>query len=310
MTSPLRIAAIDFLNPAPLMWNFEHSPEAERLAARYTIERMTPSACARALADRRADIGLIPIGAYPTIPELTILPGCAIASLDSIRSILLVIRSDAEQRTDQEPEMVAPAHAEMVRIRKVALDTASRTSALYTKILFQKYWQRDPEFVQHPPDLDGMLEVADAALLIGDPALYALRNRAARYQKTGQPLRYIDLGHLWHAAAGCVWVSAVWAARTEALDALGGAELQTVIDDFTRSRDAGIRNIPALAEQWAARLQLSPELIRTYLSHNIHYFLDHAAIAGIERFFADAHDLRLISERPRLRMASSALVTP
>jgi chorismate dehydratase len=308
VNTPLRIAAINFLNPAPLMWNFEHAPEAERLAQRYTVEQMTPSDCARALEENRADIGLIPIGAYATAPGLTILPGCAIASLDSIRSLLLIVRSDAEQRTDQEPDIVAPAHAEMVRIRTVALDTASRTSALYTKILFRKYWQKDPEFVQHAPDLDGMLAIADAALLIGDPALFALRDRAARYKRTGQPLRYIDLGHLWHAAAGCAWVSALWAARTEALQALTAAEQQTVIDDFTRSRDAGLQHVPELTEEWAARLRISPEIISTYLSRNIHYILDASAVAGMERFFADAYELRLIPEKPKLRWASAPLV--
>jgi chorismate dehydratase len=305
VNTPLRIAAIRFLNPAPLMWNFEHAPEAKNLARRYTLEQMTPSDCARALQENRADIGLIPIGAYPDSPGLTILPGCAIASLDSIRSLLLIIRSDAEQRTDQEPDIVAPAPAEMVRIRRVALDTASRTSALYTKILFRKYWQKEPEFVQHAPNLDGMLAVADAALLIGDPALFALRDRSARYKRTGQPLRYIDLGHLWHTAAGCAWVSAVWAARTEALQALSASELQTVIEDFTLSRDAGLRHIPELTEEWSTRLNIPAAIVETYLSRNIHYFLDASAVAGIERFFADAHELQLIQTRPELRWASA-----
>jgi chorismate dehydratase len=33
----LRVAAIDFLNPAPLMWDFEHPPRAAELAQRYTL---------------------------------------------------------------------------------------------------------------------------------------------------------------------------------------------------------------------------------------------------------------------------------
>jgi chorismate dehydratase len=307
--TPLRIAAIDFLNPAPLMWNFEHAPEAARLRQRYTLERMTPSNCARALADGRADIGLIPIAAYATTPGLTLLPGCTIASLDAIRSLLLVVRSDAEQRTDQEPDLVAPAHAEMARIRTVALDTASRTSALYTKILFQKYWQKEIAFVQHPPELDRMLEVADAALLIGDPALFALRDRAVRYHRTGQPLRYIDLGHIWHTAAGCPWVSAVWAIRTDTLSALSDQEAETVLQDFTESRDAGLRHIPELIAEWSPRLQMPPAVVETYLSRNIHYVLDEPVLAGIDRFFADAHELRLIPQLPHLRWATAPAVT-
>lgn len=309
MKTPLRIAAIDFLNPAPLMWNFEHAPEAARLLQRYTLERMTPSDCARALAEGRADIGLIPIAAYATTPELTLLPGCTIASLDSIRSLLLVVRSDAEQRTDQEPDMAAPAHAELARIQTVALDTASRTSALYTKILFQKYWQKEITFVSHAPNLDRMLDVADAALLIGDPALFALRDRAARYQRTGQPLRYIDLGHIWHQTAGCPWVSAVWAIRTDTLSALSDEEAETVLQDFTESRDAGLRHIPELVAEWSPRLQLPPSVVETYLTRNIHYTLDASVITGIDRFFADAYEQGLIPELPHLRWANAAAVT-
>src|ERR1700733_8699756 len=33
----LRIAAIGFLNPAPLMWDFEHPPLSNELALRYRI---------------------------------------------------------------------------------------------------------------------------------------------------------------------------------------------------------------------------------------------------------------------------------
>ncbi len=56
--SRMRIAAIGFLNPAPLMWDFEHPPLADDLARRYRIERMSPSECAARMADGRADIGL------------------------------------------------------------------------------------------------------------------------------------------------------------------------------------------------------------------------------------------------------------
>src|ERR1700761_7607646 len=59
--SHLRIAAINFLNPAPLMWDFEHEPGKSRLAERYSIHQTTPSACADELIGGAADIGLIPV---------------------------------------------------------------------------------------------------------------------------------------------------------------------------------------------------------------------------------------------------------
>jgi len=91
--SRLRIAAIDFMNPAPLMWDFEHPPLSDELAKRYRIDRMTPAECAEKLATGQADIGLIPIAALATSPELRILPGCTIASKGRVRSLLLVHRA-------------------------------------------------------------------------------------------------------------------------------------------------------------------------------------------------------------------------
>ena len=84
----LRVAAIDFLNPAPLMWDFHHPPLNSILATRYELHPTTPSKCAEALLEGRADLGLIPIAALT--PELRIVPGCTIASLGKVRSIQLM----------------------------------------------------------------------------------------------------------------------------------------------------------------------------------------------------------------------------
>lgn len=303
----LRLAAIDYLNPAPLMWNFEHAtatPALRERYARYTLERMTPAASAQALANKQADAGLIPIGAYAAMKGLLVVPGCAIASLGSIRSLLLVLRdqmnhnseSEAREAADEEPDLLPPTARELASIRTVALDTSSRTSALYTQILFRRFWSHTPEFIAHAPHLDAMLQSADAALLIGDPALHALRDRAAREARTGERLRYLDLGHLWREATGTAWVSAFWAVRAESLERFSPAEQAEIALDFTRSRDAGLEHIPELVAEWAPRLQLRPEIVQTYLSRNIHYLLDAPAIAGVERFFAEALALGLIPE--------------
>ena len=55
-----------------------------------------------------------------------------------------------------------------------------------------------------------MLERADAAILIGDPALLALEERANRFERTGEELVYHDLAAEWHALTGLPFVSAVW----------------------------------------------------------------------------------------------------
>jgi chorismate dehydratase len=284
------------------MWNFEHSPEQERLALRYVIEKMTPARCAARLGAGEADLGLIPIAAYAGLGGLAIVPGCTIASLGGIRSILLVLRGAVGRSVGNEPDLLtAEVRAAVGRVRSVALDTASRTSAMYTRILFRKYWRVDPVFVDHAAELDAMLKSADAALLIGDPALYALEDRAAREARSGERLVYLDLGDAWQREAGVPWVSAFWAAR-EAAMVDGGPR---VCADLLASRDAGMGMVGVLAEEWSGRLGLPVATVETYLSRNIHYILDERCLGGIKRFYEDAAECGLLERRPELRFLSA-----
>jgi chorismate dehydratase len=280
----LRISAIHFLNPAPLMWSFEHEPDRTRLFERYSIQEDTPAECAAKLASGSADIGLIPVAAYASTPSLAVIPGCTIASQDRVRSILLVVRH---------PEGIDG-------VRRVALDTASRTSATYTRILFSHLWRRQAEFVAHPPDLEPMLRIADAALLIGDPALMALEDREGRERRTGEKLLYLDLAHEWHQWTGTVWVSAFWAVRPEAITESGIASTQ-VVEDFQHSRDAGLAHIDDLAEEWSLRIDVPRETIRTYLSENIWYVLDERCLRGLELFYRYGVECGALPLAPSLR---------
>ncbi len=302
--SLLRIAAIDFLNPAPLMWSFEHPPDAPRLAEHYAIEKMSPARCAQRLADGQADLGLIPIAAYQAIPGLAIVPGCTIASLGAIRSILLVLRAgpgrgDRSVALGSQPDRLSPeVLACLERVQSIALDTASRTSALYTRILFRKYWQREPSLLPHVAALDPMLQAADAALLIGDPALFALEDRAARETRTGERLIYLDLGDAWQQQTGLPWVSAVWAARTASVTEAEVA--RRVVRDLQASRDGGLAHLPELAAEWSRRLGLPLPTVTTYLGQNIHYVLDPPCLAGMARFYEDAVECGWLEQPPQL----------
>ncbi len=143
------------------MWDFEHPPLSDALARRYRIDRMAPSACAARLASGESDIGLIPIATLATTPGLRILPGCTIASKGRVRSLLLVHR----------------AGQPLAAMRSVAADTASRTTVAYARIMFHKWGNPEVPFLPLAADLDLMLERADAAIVIGDPALLALEER-------------------------------------------------------------------------------------------------------------------------------------
>jgi chorismate dehydratase len=259
----LRIAAIGFLNPAPLMWDFEHPPFDAQLALRYQIDRMSPSECAARLASGTADIGLIPIAALATTPGLRILPGCTIASKGKVRSLLLVRR--ASQRLHE--------------LRSVAADMASRTTLAHARILFRHWGNPDVPFLPAVADLDSMLVRADAAILIGDPALMALEERANRFERTGEELVYHDLAEEWHTLTGLPFVSAVWGV------APGSLFDESIAGDFIQSRDHGLQNIDALVSEWSHRMPLSEQTIRAYLTTSIHYILDDECLEAMKVFF-------------------------
>jgi len=268
----LRIAAIRFLNPAPLMWDFEHPPLKADLASRYQVDYMLPSECADRLSSGSADIGLVPIASLAVTPHLRILPGCTIASKARVRSLLLVRRASQPLAT----------------LRTVAADTASRTTIAHARILFHHWGNLSVDFVPMPGDLDTMLDRAQAAIVIGDPALLALEERANREERTEEELVYHDLAGEWRAVTGLPFVSAVWGiAGSGALD-------ERVATDLIRSRNHGLRNIDSLVSEWTARLPLPDDVIRSYFSSNIHYVLDEECLDGMRCFFRKAAELGVL----------------
>jgi chorismate dehydratase len=256
------------------MWDFEHPPLDAPLALRYQIDRMTPSECAARLASGQADIGLIPIASLATTAGLRILPGCTIASKGRVRSLLLVRRADRP----------------LAALSTVAADTASRTTLAYARILFHKWGNPSVPFLPHAADLDAMLQKAEAAILIGDPALLALEERANRFERTGEELVYHDLAHEWLTLTGLPFVSAVWGI------ACSGPLDQGIADDFIQSRNHGLENIDALIAEWSAKLPIPEQTIRSYLTANIHYILDEECLEGMAGFFRAAAQLGILPE--------------
>jgi chorismate dehydratase len=268
----LRISAISYLNTAPLMWDFEHGDAGSHFEISYTI----PSACARALADGSADIGIIPAAAYTQIPGLQILPDVAIASRQAVRSILLVSKVPVE------------------KIRSVALDESSMTSVALAKLLLQ-WLGLNPQYDSMQPDIEKMLAAHDAGLLIGDPALQVDRTRYCT----------LDLAEEWIRVTGKPFVFAFWAVRGEALK-----QSDPVIDlpaIFRNSRDHGLEpaNLGKIVDEWSARLNLSAEEVRSYLTQNIHYRLDPACVAGLQLFYHHASEIGALPVAPELHFLES-----
>jgi chorismate dehydratase len=287
LMSRLKISAISYLNTAPLLWDFEHGPAEAR--ADFDISYTLPSACAEALRAGTADIGIIPAAAYATVPDLAILPDVAIAARRAVRSILLVGRKPGNM-PNQTPADPLPKEQWSKQVRTVALDTSSMTSVALAKILFAKWLGGARDYRPMAPNLDAMLDACDAALLIGDPALQVDRTRYFT----------LDLAEEWKARTGKSFVFAFWAIRKQALAGRNGAAIAQI---FKESRDHGLspKNLEAIAQEWGPRLGLTVEVVRIYLTQNIHYYLDPPCLEGLALYYQLGAEVGALPPAPELQ---------
>lgn len=250
-----RVSVVQYLNTAPLIWGMLRGNQREC----YDLAFTTPACCADDIEAGRADIGIIPSIEYQRIAGLKVLPGLSIASKKRVRSVLLLSRVPVE------------------KVRSVALDTSSRTSAALVRVLFAKFYGIEVAARSSAPDPAAMLDVADAALLIGDPALL--------YEGDAQ---VFDLAVEWKRFTGLPFVFALWAFRPRN----GGSE--TFRRDFQASRDQGLAHLDEIAAEWAPRLGITAAAVRIYLTENIDYTLDEENLAGLKLFFELAHEVGVI----------------
>lgn len=273
----LRVSVVEYLNTAPLVWGLTDGP----LAGRYELNFTVPSLCAEALGEGRADIGIIPVIEYQRMSGVVALADMAIASRGPVRSLLVVSRKPIE------------------RVRTMALDTGSRSTAALVRLLARHRWKIDPEYFEAAPDPAAMLERAEAALVIGDAALRVAVKMDALHAKTpsaegpcctddpdaapvpGVTMLFVyDVVAEWRAWTGLPAVLAFWAARRE----VGTPE---VAADFLASKAYGLARLPEIARRAADQLELPEEAIAAYLRENIHYDLDADCRAGLDRYYQE-----------------------
>lgn len=280
---PLRISIVQYLNTAPLVRGFTHGP----LQGKYELSFTVPSQCAEALRAGAVDVAIIPAIEYQRIDNLMVLPNLAIASKKSVRSLLLVSKKPIGEVT------------------RIALDRSSRSTQVLVCILCAKRWGIAPECFEADPELPAMLEGADAALLIGDPALrLALNAESCGNRDAGgkitcssgiaglpkdAPVFVYDVVEQWHALTRLPAVLAVWAARSEAVN-------PEVIQDFQQSLAFGLEHLDEISSEAASALGLPAEKLRRYLGENIDYTLDADNIRGLGKYFGYAAELGFIPE--------------
>jgi predicted solute-binding protein len=258
----VRIGAVTYLNARPLVYGLDAHATFQ---VRYDI----PSECARLLHAHETDIGLIPSIEYLRGPQPYLLvPGPAVTSRGPVTSVAMYTRREPRD------------------IRTIAMDTSSRTSVALSTVMLRRRFKVSAEPVSMAPDLDAMLAKADAALIIGDVALF-LDHEAAGARK-------IDLGEEWTAMTGLPFVYACWTGWP-------GALAREDVTALQRARDEGVAQSDAVAAAYYPDDTPRQAAARHYLRDNIRYFLGYDELEGLKTFYTYAAELGLVTFDGNLR---------
>lgn len=242
----LRLGAVSYLNTKPLVYGLEAIPD------QFDLRFDVPAKCATLLHDGQVDVGLIPaIEFLRGAEDYWIVPGVAIASEGDVASVAVFSKKPIAQ------------------VESIALDLSSRTSVALTRILCARRWGIAPQFIAAEPDVVTMLARADAALVIGDPAM-AIDAAALGLHK-------IDLGGEWHALTGLPFVYAMWTGRQ-------GVASSAQCSALRRAREQGEANLARIAAQVGEGDAGRTDRALRYLRDNLKYGLGEREAAGLRRF--------------------------
>ncbi len=217
----------------------------------FDLDFRIPAECADRLARGEADIGIVPCFEL-TRQDLEVIPGAGIACHGAVRSILLIARR-------------APGE-----IRTLAADSSSRTSVELARVILERRYGAEPRILPHAPDVDAMLRAADAALIIGDPAL--------RVDPARLPHHHVyDLGAEWLEMTGLPMVFAVWAGR----HGMATPEIEQAFRDSCRY---GRERIEEIVAAEAGPRGFTAELAHEYLTRHIVHELGPREYEGMKTF--------------------------
>lgn len=273
----MRIGAVNYLNSKPLVCGLESLAPNARLT--YDL----PSRLADSLAAGRLDVALVPVVEYFRTRGQRIVSDACVACQGPVLSVKLHFR-------------VPPQ-----KVRRVALDEGSRTSAALTKILLAEMCGVHPSWEPLPIGCGPEMTTADAVLLIGDRAIAdsghdrapgtadSTSARSERYPQSPKAAGFVeewDLGERWCSWTGLPFVFAAWVARTD-------ADVEEVAPALAAARDRGLEQLDEIAERESPPLGIAVDLAKSYFRDNLHFTLGRQELAGLSRFYklCVAHDL-------------------
>jgi chorismate dehydratase len=246
LTNPdaLRIGVVEFPNTRPLA---DFLPE---ILPNARIILDIPSRLAKKLDAGELDVALLSSIELLRRPEYGFVPGMGICSDGPAGSALLFTRIDPRE------------------VKQVALDGASLSTAMMTRIVFAEYWRTTPHYTTRLSPLRDRFQSVDAVLTIGYPGLVV----------NDPTVRKIDMGETWKAYCNLPFIYALWIVRPE----IDAAALE---EPFAEAKRRGLEERERIARDCAEKNGSPYAVYHTHFFQNIRYDVGERELAGMKFFF-------------------------
>lgn len=172
------VGCVPYVNAIPLVEMFEEMDAASPVKVIYRV----PSELPALLESGEAQAILVSSVDALRVSGRRMAEGVCIGSRGPVKSVRLFSK------------------VPFAEIKSLALDASSMTSNRLVAILLKELYGVEPATQSLPPDLTGMLDKADACVLIGDIGMMS----------DGTGLHVLDLGEAWVQLTGKPFVWAAW----------------------------------------------------------------------------------------------------
>ncbi|WP_331723130.1 menaquinone biosynthesis protein [Nocardia sp. NBC_00511] len=253
-----RIGQIEFLNCLPLSWGLGRT--GRLLGLQMTVA--SPDRLNEALVTGQLDIS--PISAFEFLrhaDDLTAFAGIAVGCDGPVMSCLIISKVAVENLDGA----------------TIALGNTSRTSVQLARLLLREVVGVSCRYVNWAPDLESMLQVGSAAVIIGDSALHAAEEGARKGYFV------YDLGQMWREWTGLPFVFAVFAARKEYLDR-NPEIVSSVRHDLLAARDVALTEIDEICKEVAVWETIGEATLRQYYTAALDFSFDERQRRGLMEF--------------------------
>lgn len=269
----ITLGSIKFSNAWPISYFIE------TLNPNVACKYGAPSEINSWLSDGSVDAGMISMFEYAkNSDKYIILDELSISSKGAVKSIILFSKKKIE-------------HLDGCT---VALPNTSASSINLLKILLAEYGYK-VEYIMSPPNLDTMMERADAALLIGDDALYWRNYNSLLYQ--------YDLGEEWYAQTGKPMVFAVGAIRRDF--AINNLKIANYIHDlYLNSKKTGISNMEIITKRCVEEIGNDLIYWEDYFK-GLYYDLSFEFTDGMKKFIEMAYKHGFLEQNVELDFLST-----